>query len=247
MHELNGDWGETPTVSQGLTFERLPPANLGAKPAPEAMRKEMPIATYLREIGNAHCGDLSTDEYCMELLRQATFQDNPEIWEIVQRSLGETVREWIKLHPSRAAAASLDSEENYIARAFAKLYEASVCKQVQFSSLSDMLKYLQVSLNCVILDSLRTYLRPQEIDQPQSYDTGESAAVQSENKEVWEILSKSFADAREKRIAYLLFHCGLRPNDIVQMFPEEFRDVHEISLLRCSIIKRFINQKNQHA
>jgi hypothetical protein len=51
---------------------------------------------------------------------------------------------------------------------------------------------------------------------------------------------------REQRVAYLLFHCGLGPKDIVRIFPEEFNDVREISLLRCSIIERLLDDVDQH-
>jgi hypothetical protein len=245
MDELHIDGGETSNVSYRLTFERLPPAKLEEKPAPDEMSMEMRMEECLREIDYAHRGDSSTDPYCLELLRRATFQDDPQIWEKVQRCFSETVRGWMERHPSRTAEASLNSEENYVAQAFAKLYEAAFCKRVQFSRHSDALKYLQASLNSVILDSLRSYPRPHEIAPPLS-DKGGLAADQSENGEVWEIISRLLPDIRKQCMAYLLFHCGLGPKDIVHMFPEEFHDEHEIALLRCTVIGRLLDDIDQY-
>jgi hypothetical protein len=47
-------------------------------------------------------------------------------------------------------------------------------------------------------------------------------------------------DARQQRLAYLLFHCGLKPKEIVRAYPEEFGDVQEIIRLRRSIIGRVL-------
>jgi hypothetical protein len=247
MNEFNVDGGETSYVPHRLTFERLPPAKLETKPAPDEISISMLMAECLREISNVYSGDSSTDEYRMELLQQATFQDDSEIWERVQQCLRETVRGWMELHPSRTVAASLDSEENYVARAIAKLYETTDCKRLRFSQHSDVLKYLQASLNGVILDSLRSYYAQlREIAPPPSSETPESAAVQSDNGEVWEILSKLLPDVRKRRMAYLLFHCGLGPKDIVHTFPGEFHDVREIALLRYTIIGRMLDYVDQH-
>jgi hypothetical protein len=186
------------------------------------------------------------DEYCVELLRQATLTGDLEAWRLVQRCLSETVRGWMKLHPRWAVAAGLDSEENYVDRTFERLYEASVCKRVQFSCLADVLRYLQVSLNSVILDSLRSFSRPRKIAPQKASDSHESAAAQADSSEIWQRISKSFPDARKQRIAFLLFNCGLGPKDIVRTFPEEFNNVREIALLRCTIIGRLLDDMDHH-
>jgi hypothetical protein len=48
---------------------------------------------------------------------------------------------------------------------------------------------------------------------------------------------------REQRVAYLLFHCGLRPGDIVRLFPQEFSDLQEISRVRHTVIERLLSGK----
>jgi hypothetical protein len=48
------------------------------------------------------------------------------------------------------------------------------------------------------------------------------------------------SDAREQRLAYLLFHCGLKPEEIVHFYPHDFSDVREISSLRHNIIEQVL-------
>jgi hypothetical protein len=45
-------------------------------------------------------------------------------------------------------------------------------------------------------------------------------------------------DKRERRLAYLLYCCGLKPRDIVKHCAEEFGDVKEIYRLNLNIIEK---------
>ena len=54
----------------------------------------------------------------------------------------------------------------------------------------------------------------------------------------WENLQEILPDGRERRLAYLLFHCGLTPKQIVRFCPQDFNDVDEISRLRLSVMER---------
>jgi len=94
-----------------------------------------------------------------------------------------------------------------------------------------------MSLNSAILDMLRASSRPRK---PCDLDTSTIA------REVWEMLDKMPLSDREQQVAYLLFHCGLGPKDMVRTFPEEFNDVREIALLRCAIIGRLLDYVDQH-
>lgn len=59
---------------------------------------------------------------------------------------------------------------------------------------------------------------------------------------VWERLQKDLLNVHEKRLAYLLFHCGLKPQEIINHCSQEFRDVSEINRLRLHILGRFASQ-----
>ena len=45
---------------------------------------------------------------------------------------------------------------------------------------------------------------------------------------------------RERRLAYLLYHCGLKPREIVRFCPQVWSDVQEIYRLRRNIMERLL-------
>jgi len=50
---------------------------------------------------------------------------------------------------------------------------------------------------------------------------------------------------REKRLAYLLYNCGLKPREIVRFYPQEWSDVQEIYGLRRAIVEHLLDNANQ--
>ncbi len=183
------------------------------------------------------------ETYCIELLRRATLHSDQEAWKIMQDLLSETVRGWISQHPRRAEACSLESEENYVAEAFARFYLLIIHQQMEFRQLSTALQYLRVCLNGAILNRLRAFPRPPAILSPAPFGTSEQNVAEStDNVIVWEILKETFPDAREQRLACLLFHCGLSPKKIIKIYPQEFQDVQEISRLRHTIFELLLHR-----
>jgi hypothetical protein len=64
------------------------------------------------------------------------------------------VRGWLYIHPLRASALRWESEENYVALAFERVWHASVQQRLAFKTLAGALAYLRASLNGAILDTL---------------------------------------------------------------------------------------------
>src|SRR5216683_3017915 len=56
----------------------------------------------------------------------------------------------------------------------------------------------------------------------------------------WECMQQLFPDGRERRVAYLVFHCNLSPQDIFCFAPQGFRDVQEIRHLRLHMLERIL-------
>jgi hypothetical protein len=154
------------------------------------------------------------------------------------------MRGWLDRHPKREAACRLHSEENYITQAFARFHQVAILRQVEFSRLPFALQYLRVSLNSALLDALRASSRPLATLLPMRKPC--NLVVSITKSKVWEMLEEMPLDNREQRLVYLLYHCGLGPKDIVYAFPEESYDVHEISLLRCTIMERLLDHVDQH-
>jgi hypothetical protein len=156
------------------------------------------------------------------------------------------MRGWLHHHPSREAASRLESEENYVAQAFERFWQATtLTQQVEFRTLAAALQYLRASLNGAILDTLRAYSWPREVSLPQPGEP--KVADKTDGSEVWEILKVLLPNGHEHRVAYLLFHCGLGPREIVRFCPQEFRDIREIYRVRRNIMERLLRKTDQLA
>jgi hypothetical protein len=94
-----------------------------------------------------------------------------------------------------------------------------------------------------VTNTIRAYLRPREVSLPESGELQEEDHTDS--TEVWDILQTMLTNRHERRLAYLLFHCGLKPREIVRFCPQEFRDVHEIYRLRHNTMERLLRNAQQ--
>ena len=234
--------GEPSNVPEGIPAEQLTPIFLLSNLPCHELSLPVLAAQCLRELNNYRRGEPCTDTYGLELLRRATIQDNQEAWAWVQHCFGGMVRGWLRRHPKREVACRLESEENYIAQAFERFWRATAFNQrVEFSTLAAALQYLRASLNGAILDMLRAYARPREVSLPGPGEAGEPLVEDSsDNSEVWDILQMILSNPREKRLAYLLFHCGLKPREIVRFCSQEWSDIQEIYRLRRNILERLL-------
>jgi len=206
------------------------------------------LATHcFTEIDNYRRGEPYTDEYGLELLSRTIIQDDQEAWAWMQRCFNGMVLGWLHRHPCRSAACRLESEANYVALAFERFRQATTLTQrVEFNSLAEGLQYLRVCLNGAVLDTLRICARAREMPLTEPGDLGGTDVEETtESNEVWEILQTMLLDEREKRLAYLSFHCGLKPREIIRFCPREFRDIHEIYRLRHSIMERVQRNADQ--
>jgi hypothetical protein len=191
------------------------------------------------------CGSPSNDQYVVEVLRRAIVQGDQDARLRVQQCLSGVVRGWIRRHPHREAAYRLDSEENYVAVAFERFWQGTIDQQLEFSTLATALHYLHVSLNGAILERLRASRRPKEVPLPQPGSPKEPPMEDAPSgAEVWERLQCMFLTVREQRLAYLLFHCGLQPGEIVHCCSREFSDLYEVYRLRHNIIERLLCNLN---
>ena len=199
----------------------------------------------MHEINLYHQGKYQGDAYCVELLRRATLQDDQDAWQAVRQCLSETVLRWLDRHPQRETACRLDTAEHYVTQAFERFSQATVQQQVAFSTLADALFSLRAYLNSVLLDTLRASSRSRGILVPRRNEAEQPESTSSEQSNVWDMLRNMLPNVREQRLAYLLFHCGLRPKDIVRTYPQEFQDVEEISSLRRGLIQRLLDSEDQ--
>ncbi|MGZ3643944.1 MAG: hypothetical protein ACXVCM_08835 [Ktedonobacteraceae bacterium] len=232
---------------QGTPIESASPVSSYKETEYNALSIETLATQCLREIDSYRRGEPWDDEYGLELLRRAIVQEDERAWVGVQHCFSGMVRGWLYRHPKSDIACRLESEENYVAQTFERFWQATALfRHVEFTTLAAALQYVRACLNGVILDTLRTYARPGEVMLPESGEVGELQAEDTTDScEVWEALQTMLSDDREKRLAYLLFHCGLKPREIIHFLPQEWSDVHEIYRLRRNIMARLLYNADQ--
>ncbi len=189
---------------------------------------------------------ISTNQDCVALFRRAVLQRDQQAWEAVQQCFTETVRGWLHRHPKREIASGPGSEEQYVAQVFARCWQAADDRQVDVRTVADVLRYLRVYVNVVLLDAQRASAQPGKMPWPQASKGEEpGAAGRHESGEAWNMLRALLPDPREQRLAYLLFHCGLFPREIVRACPEEWSSEQEIHRLRHLILERLLQNVDQ--
>ena len=174
----------------------------------------------------------------LELLRQVSTHGDLEAWAAFQQGLEETVQAWLHEHPSREAACRVHSERHFVALAFEQLQQAVVQGKVTCETLSGVLVYLRASLNGSILETLRVSSRPGAVSGRMPAERDLQGHLES--LEVWGRVQARLSSERERRLAYLLYHCGLKPAEIVRCCPQEWSDVHEVTRLRLSILMQLM-------
>lgn len=103
-----------------------------------------------------------------------------------------------------------------------------------------------MSLNSAIIDTLRKYARPRLVPLSELHESRELPSDEHTNSgELWETLKSFLPDKREQRLASLLFHCNLKPREIVHFCPQEFSDVQEIYQMSRLIMNRLLRNSDQ--
>jgi hypothetical protein len=186
-------------------------------------------------------GDESFEMSSLELLRRAIAHGDQEAWAVFQQCLEETVLTWLHEHPNREVVCRGLGEKHLVAQAFERFRQAAVRTQMAFETLARVLVYLRASLQGAILDTLRTRSRPGAVSRLVPDQVGEPGVeVPIDSNEFWEALQTPLPSAREQRLVYLLYHCGLRPKEILHCCPQEWSDVQEIYRLRRNIVERLL-------
>jgi hypothetical protein len=200
----------------------------------------------LLEMHKFHCKELGDDRYCLELLRRALVEQDEAAWSIVYTQWQESVRRWFRAHANCSAALRYDDEQTYIDDTFKRFWQSVKAQQLELSSLAGMLRYLRLCLNSVIIDTLRAYARKQLQPLPEPDSPDDPGAEDSYHEsEWWSVIESVLADQRERRVIYLLYHCGLKAKEIMLRCPGEFANEHEIYRLRRNGLDRLKRNSNK--
>jgi hypothetical protein len=185
------------------------------------------------------------DQGGLELFQRALSQHDDDAWSLLVERYQGLVLAWVRNHARHDLAYRYHNAEYYVALAFERFWQATARnRSLTFTSLEAALSYLKASLNGAILDTLRAYTRPEvPLPEPGSLYPIELASEDVHYEyDFWEIIKNLIPTSREQRVAYLLFHCGLKPREIVQFCAEEFPEVREVHRLRRNVVERLLRQ-----
>ena len=191
------------------------------------------------DVGECDHGDVYHDQYYFKKFRRALEERNQAAQKWIEYHLSAMLIDWIQAHPSRDLACRLDPKEYFVVQVFKRCWQTSLQHhEFEFKNMLDVLSYLRANLNAAMLDALRNYSRQGKEPLRKSLGVKESFSNDDDcSPDVWRIIEAKLSDARERRLAFLLFHCALRPVEIVRSCPQDFNDVQEVSNMRRDIMK----------
>src|SRR5260221_9511308 len=154
------------------------------------------------------------------------------------------------MHPHGLSTSRHQSKENYVADTFVRVWQASIRNRLEFDTLAAALSYLKISLQGAVIDKLRAYSRPKEAPLPEPCsDAPHVVEPASEDEygshDMWEVVTSLLPNKRERRLAYLLYYCGLKPREVMRYCPNEFSDIQEIYRLTRNILERLMRNRDQ--
>lgn len=187
------------------------------------------------------------DQYCLEIFRRAILQRVELAWALLQQRFDETVRIWLRSHPSYELALHRDSEENYVALTFSRFWYAVREQQIDFPTLYAALSYLHGTLNGLLIDMLRSRALAREVALPEANSAQEPSFVQEINDEqsMWQSLQEFLQNPRERRLMYLLYYCGFKPREVAARWPQEFQSVKEIYNMNHTVLERLRRNRDR--
>ncbi|HEX4205690.1 MAG TPA: hypothetical protein VHZ51_16135 [Ktedonobacteraceae bacterium] len=211
----------------------------------EASLVEMSLSSLsercIQEMRKYRSKEPSDDRYCLEVLRRAVIGKNDAAWAVLRQQFHESIRLWFARHPYREAALRHEtSEQSFIDDTFRRFWQAVGDQALLFSSAAGVYSYLHMCLNCSIMDTLRAYARPKEESLFDGSRPDELLLMEDayHEDELWEVMKSVLPGERERRVAYLLFHCNLKPREIVRFCAREFQSEGEIYRLKRNIMER---------
>lgn len=195
----------------------------------------------MREMSRYRRRETSDDRYCLEIIRRAVVLRDNAAWIILQRQFSDNIRLWLSGHAYREVALRYETEQTYIDDAFRRFWQAVSDQSLSFTTIGSALSYLRLCLQCAILDTLRTFART-NIEPIPDYGYPDEPQIEDRyhENELWETIRSIIIGEREQRVAYLHFHCNLKPREIMRFCPGEFKSEEEIYRLKRNVMERIL-------
>lgn len=184
--------------------------------------------------------------FCFEIFRRAILDQDGEAWECVYRQYQPLVAGWVERHSQFHL---LDEDKDYFVNlAFEKMW-ASVTpsKFARFADLNALLGYLKMCVGSAIIDHGRMLARRKLEELVEQADTEiqddlPSAEEQVINRfqyqELWNQVKALISDPKEYHVLYGSFVLDLKPREIVENYPEDFKTVRDVYRVKENLLER---------
>lgn len=181
--------------------------------------------------------------FCFELFRRAIQDRDEQAWQRLHHQYQSLLKGWIKQHP--AFPSSGETVAYLVNRTLEKMWlSCTPDKFRQFPDLASLLRYMQMCAHSCVIDHVRAAGPPTlELDLQVSAARPETDVLAQAVREVaqtefWEWLNTRLNDARERQAVYGSFVLGLKPRQVCALYPETFRNVDEVYLVKQNVLDR---------
>jgi DNA-directed RNA polymerase specialized sigma24 family protein len=179
------------------------------------------------------------ESFGLELFRRAICQRDEAAWGWVHQHFASTMSTWLLGHPCAWRVLRRGSIEDYVTEAWSRFWVATLPADpgapLGFGSLRQVLAYLRLCLNSVVLDALRQPESEQASDHPAPADDFLSRLAV---EELWQIIERALPRPRDQHLARLVLVEGYKPREIVALAPRDFSTVQEVYRLWRTILER---------
>jgi len=185
---------------------------------------------------------------CLDLWRRA-LQGAEEVerqaaWRLLIEQYSPQVRSWLGRHPLAQEVRQYEIDDHFVATTFSRMWEANERAVLQTGSLGGILAYLRRCLITEVLMVKRQHGRPHHpLDQVRETqgagDPEDQVRRREEARAMWRRVCACATDQQEMRVITLRWPLGYTPEEIVEVFPDEFSDVRAIYRILARIKVRY--------
>jgi hypothetical protein len=226
------------------------------QPGPQAMPSAVDLGLLeLEELRHLCAGETEhffrrldhDSRYCFELFRRAIVARDQGAWECIYSQYLPLVRGWIHRH---SLSASLQEEPQFLAnRVFERMW-AGVPPQkfANFPELRSILRYLQMCVNAVLVDAMRSreqanlleedassVLQPKGSDRRPLEDT---VLRKTQAERLWALLEARCKDEKDRCVLRGMFVNALKARELYDANRVLFQDVQEIYRVKENLLAR---------
>lgn len=183
--------------------------------------------------------------YGYQLFRRAIVNRDERAWQELERIYRGQLERWARCH--RLYAQAGEEAEALANRALENLWRRVDAEGfASFPNLSSLLGYLQRSIHNLVIDYARMGMREQQraralgqalVGRPALSPQGR-ALDHVRADEIWSMVRDHCRHEREQCVAYCYLVLGLKPADILALYPETFATTAAINATLATLLKR---------